>query len=47
MSAIYEATLDEIEKDQFRVMKQRVSLTPLKKLWLAWRTSRAEKKHQQ
>ncbi len=47
MSAIYEATLDEIEKDQFRVMKQRISLTPLKKLWLAWRTSRAEKKYQQ
>jgi phytoene synthase len=25
-------------------MKQRVSLTPLRKLWIAWTTARKEKK---
>lgn len=40
MAAIYRATLDEIVDDGFRVMQHRVSLTPLRKLWLAWRTSR-------
>lgn len=44
MAAIYEATLDEIERDGFRVMQQRVSLTPLRKLWLAWKTARRERK---
>jgi len=45
MSAIYEATLDELEKEGFQVMQHRISLTPLRKLWLAWRTARKEKKH--
>lgn len=44
MAAIYEATLDEIEKDNFQVMQHRVSLTPIKKLWLAWSTARREKR---
>ena len=44
MAAIYQATLDEIERDGFRVMAQRVSLTPLRKFWLAWQTNRSEKK---
>lgn len=44
MAAIYEATLDEIEKDGFGVMQRRISLTPLRKLWLAWRTARHEKR---
>ena len=38
MSAIYSALLDEIERDQYRVMTQRIALTPLRKFWLAWRT---------
>ncbi|MBA3479655.1 MAG: presqualene diphosphate synthase HpnD [Lautropia sp.] len=38
MSAIYSALLDEIERDQYRVLTQRIALTPLRKLWLAWRT---------
>ena len=29
--------LREIERDSFQVLNQRVSLTPLRKLWLAWR----------
>jgi len=44
MAVIYRATLDEIEKDGYQVMKHRVSLTPLRKLWLAWTTARAEKR---
>jgi phytoene synthase len=47
MSAIYEATLDEVENDGFKVMTRRISLTPLRKLWLAWTTARREKKRTQ
>ena len=38
MAAIYRATLDEIKRDGYQVLTQRISLTPLRKLWLAWRT---------
>jgi 15-cis-phytoene synthase len=38
MAAIYRATLVEVENDGFKVLTQRTSLTPLRKLWLAWKT---------
>jgi phytoene synthase len=38
MAAIYRTLLDEIERDGFRVLRQRTSLTPLRKLWVAWKT---------
>lgn len=38
MAAIYRALLDEIEAEGFRVLTQRTSLTPLHKLWIAWKT---------
>ena len=38
MAAIYRATLDEIVRDEFRVLHQRISLPPLRKLWLASKT---------
>jgi phytoene synthase len=38
MAAIYRATLDEIVRDDFRVLDQRISLPPLRKLWLAGKT---------
>lgn len=44
MAAIYKATLDEIEKDGFKVLEHRIRLTPLRKLWIAWKTARKEKK---
>jgi 15-cis-phytoene synthase len=44
MAAIYEKLLDEIEADGYRVLEQRISLTPLRKLWIAWRVARREKK---
>ena len=37
MASIYRTLLREIEADNFQVLHQRVSLTPLRKLWLAWR----------
>jgi 15-cis-phytoene synthase len=37
MASIYRALLDEIQRDQFQVLHQRINLTPLRKLWLAWR----------
>ncbi|MEY4863395.1 MAG: hypothetical protein RLZ51_1490 [Pseudomonadota bacterium] len=38
MAAIYCTLLDEIERDGFQVLDRRTSLTPIRKLWLAWRT---------
>jgi phytoene synthase len=38
MAAIYHALLEEIERDNFQVLHQRISLTPIRKLWLAWKT---------
>ncbi len=40
MAAIYRATLEEIRRDgPEKVLNQRLSLTPIRKLWLAWKTS--------
>jgi 15-cis-phytoene synthase len=38
MANIYRTLLREIERDGFQVLHQRTSLTPIKKLWLAWKT---------
>jgi phytoene synthase len=40
MAAIYAALLDEIERDGYGVLGHRIALTPLRKLWIAFRTSR-------
>ena len=42
MAAIYRGTLRRIETEDYPVLERRVSLPPLKKLWLAWRTARYE-----
>ena len=39
MANIYRTLLREIEADDFRVLHQRTSLTPLRKLWIAMRTN--------
>lgn len=44
MAAIYRTLLDEIERDGYRVLEQRVRLTPLRKLWIAWRTARSARR---
>lgn len=38
MAAIYRTLLEEIERDGFHVLNQRIALTPIRKLWLAWKT---------
>ena len=38
MAAIYQTLLEEIRRDGCRVLTHRVSLTPVRKLWIAWRT---------
>src|SRR4029077_8416898 len=38
MAAIYRALLREIGRDGYRVLGQRIALTPIRKLWIAWRT---------
>jgi len=40
MAAIYETLLDEIARDGFDVLDRRTSLTPVRKLWIAWKTAR-------
>jgi 15-cis-phytoene synthase len=37
MASIYRTLLREIERDNFQVLHQRISLTPLRKFWLAWK----------
>ncbi|OQA33095.1 MAG: All-trans-phytoene synthase [Betaproteobacteria bacterium ADurb.Bin341] len=38
MAAVYHAVLKKIQQENFRVLDQRVSLSSLHKLWLAWKT---------
>ena len=38
MGSIYASLLDELARDDFRVLHQHVSLTPLRKFSIAWRT---------
>jgi len=38
MAAIYRTLLDEVQADGYHVLTQRISLTPIRKLWLAWKT---------
>jgi phytoene synthase len=38
MAAIYRTLLEEIRVDGCHVLKQRMSLTPVRKLWIAWKT---------
>ena len=37
MASIYRTLLREIKADGYQVLHQRVSLTPLRKFWLAWK----------
>ena len=46
MAEIYQSILEEIEADGYRVLEHRIHLTPLRKLWLAWRAARRENKRQ-
>ena len=37
MASIYRTLLREIEASDFQVLHQRITLTPIRKLWLAWK----------
>jgi len=38
MAAIYRTLLEEIARDRYAVLDRRIALTPLRKLWIAWKT---------
>jgi len=38
MAAIYRALLEEIRIEGSQVLRERIALTPVRKLWIAWRT---------
>ena len=38
LGTLYEALLDELQHSSFRVLHQRIALTPIRKLLIAWRT---------
>ena len=42
MAAIYQATLAAIRDNGFRVLDRKTILTPMRKLWIAWKTRRRE-----
>lgn len=44
MLRLRRSLLTEIREEGFQVLEHRTKLTPLRKLWLAWRTMRREKK---
>lgn len=39
--ALARTLLDEIERDGYQVLHQRIALTPIRKLWIAWRAARS------
>lgn len=45
MAEIYLQLLNEIEADNCRVLEHRIRLTPVRKLWIAWKTARREKRY--
>ena len=44
MAAIYRRTLEEVIRSEESVLTHEIRLTPLRKLWIAFRTYRAERK---
>lgn len=38
MAAIYRTLLDEIKRENHHVLHQRIALTPVRKIWIAWKT---------
>jgi phytoene synthase len=40
LAAMADALLQEIAKEEYRVLHQRIGLTPLTKLWISWRWHR-------
>jgi len=43
MAKIYKTTLEIIQSDSCQTLNGRISISPIRKLWLSWRTARKEK----
>lgn len=43
LAALELALLDEVERERFQVLHQQIALTPIRKLWIAWRAARSNK----
>ena len=44
MAELYRSLLEVMAHDHFPLLERRYHLTPLRKLWLAWRTARAQRR---
>lgn len=44
MLTIYRTLLDEIAHDGFQVLRHKIAIPPMRKLWLAWNTRRRERR---
>jgi len=44
LAELYQAALRELEANDYQGWDRRVSLTPVRKLWIAWRTQRRERR---
>lgn len=42
LAALQRALLDELRRSGFPLLEQRTELTPLRRLWIAWRAARAQ-----
>ena len=47
MAEIYHALLDKISHNNCKVLTERIRITPLRKLWIAWQTNRRETRRHQ
>ncbi len=45
LGELYQALLLEMQADNFPLLEREYHLTPIRKLWLAWRTARRQKIH--
>jgi phytoene synthase len=44
LARLYRALLDEMQREDLPLLDRRIHLTPLRKLWIAWRTARRERR---
>lgn len=45
MARLSATTCIEIAKDKYRLTENRITLTPIRRLWIAWKTKNASKQH--
>jgi phytoene synthase len=47
LAELYRSLLEVMADDHFPLLEQRYHLTPLRKLWLAWRVARAQRRYRE